>query len=664
MTIGKISKPQGLRPRVILPENAKVFSLLEGRAVSLKEATRYQLANQELAQVSIPQKVEEFRESIRELEYQYQARKTRYEIDAMVMEDDEKVIVKSMKLRRKDTEDVQHMFEKSRKSFEKEHHHEGSYHKERVNEVYDEISDFFGSKGYELVGLGHWELYDTRGIFITITLEKTRKVLDTLTRYLDKQELLAFKLPVFDLKEKSALVAFGPPDCIEEVHYLCFQLGHCAETLDRQEDEKVSEMARFYGSDLTTLEPWVSLFSKSPKRVDGNSYYFIPRGILDLIVDSFNNYVYLENSYEGCFLRPLKGDGSKRMARPFYTILNNYGDPFMVCECDKNSMKSLEVRDGQTVKRAFNKGLHDPVTRLIRQIIQAKCGFGALFNDTVALLVELDLERLDRRGYSSHNIPFYYRLINLHKGRSVLSSFISGAASRVNWCRTKINNLGFKGFYQKSIEPTDVSTDLNGSGSICLDISDLCFIKGGDVSSQILATKAKTLSSIIDSQIEPEALVVVKIFGAEASVPFWKTNVPDCEDIPKLMKERYQTERDCIDRLKGDPDFHNCYLSHSESKIQVNCPIYGSITGNFILSRYFSEEVKISKYNYKSLMGQLLFIHRNGILHSNIHPSNVLSDSYGVYFIDFANARPIEKETDRFIDETRLRVEFNHGPDY
>ena len=173
---------------------------------------------------------------------------------------------------------------------------------------------------------------------------------------------------------------------------------------------------------------------------------------------------------------------------------------------------------------------------------------------------------------------------------------------------------------------------------------------------KILKIEAKHFQQILETNIDPEETIIVKIYNR---------NGHNDEEI----NETYTRERACINRMSKDPEYHNCYLQHSEATVLATPNEWGYdiYKGKVILSKYIEgqEYLNRKRISRTELETQLEVIHRNGILHNDIMEFNILNDEEKrvVYIMDFslASFREEEKEEEEIErkmnrDRERLRI--------
>lgn len=151
-----------------------------------------------------------------------------------------------------------------------------------------------------------------------------------------------------------------------------------------------------------------------------------------------------------------------------------------------------------------------------------------------------------------------------------------------------------------------------------------------DYTALIILSKAKYFQSILESDIDAEESIVVKLY-VDSDLVY----VPYDSSVYQM----YRAERDCINKLMEDPGYSNCYLKHSEEFVVAD--FYGngrSYSGNVILSRYIKKEKDLKKISLRGIEQQLEIIHRNGIAHREINQENILYDyaQDKTYITDFA----------------------------
>ena len=119
------------------------------------------------------------------------------------------------------------------------------------------------------------------------------------------------------------------------------------------------------------------------------------------------------------------------------------------------------------------------------------------------------------------------------------------------------------------------------------------------------------------------------------------------------MQEAYALERECIKRLRKDPDFNNCYYDHGEVYASVKQPDYLS-SGQCLINQCISTwPLRNDEETYQNVRQQIEVLHRNKIVHKGIAPRSILCTRYNeVYLIGFVVA-VLDPNPEEYLDDYR-----------
>ena len=187
----------------------------------------------------------------------------------------------------------------------------------------------------------------------------------------------------------------------------------------------------------------------------------------------------------------------------------------------------------------------------------------------------------------------------------------------------------------------------------------LDYTRCDDGFTRVLKSKAKYFQNILEADIDPEETIIVKIY-----LDFHEYSEKEAEEA-KESHEAYTRERECVMKISQDPEYHNCYLQHSEAYVEAELVNKSNrkFIGNVILSRYAGEPWDGRSSSRQEIEKQLEVIHRNRIVHCDIRHQNILYNEAEekVYIMDFSLSWIYDPETrniDMYLQEDWRRLRY------
>lgn len=203
--------------------------------------------------------------------------------------------------------------------------------------------------------------------------------------------------------------------------------------------------------------------------------------------------------------------------------------------------------------------------------------------------------------------------------------------------RKRSSNLSYERLNQTAPGPKSAPAPLEGEKLLQLVIEDISEpLKGDFPPYQVLKVNSSKVP-FFKHNLQPHESLVFKIFDPEAAKKSDLKGVSS--EFPLYMKEDYEKELKCIQRLPKGGEFNNCYFDHKDLWATVNTPD-GYFSGRCLLSK-FIESVPLTKKEEirEKVQQQIKILHAHGIFHNDIAERNILYTKEGkVYIIDFGNA--------------------------
>lgn len=144
-------------------------------------------------------------------------------------------------------------------------------------------------------------------------------------------------------------------------------------------------------------------------------------------------------------------------SEPDYSILDGAGEVRMIVEFEPFPLISADMEEDRTkIKRALNNELRYVLQKLVLKMLRIRCLSGALADCSTAILVEIDLQRFEKRKTENDsdllpNIPLNYCVVTesdiFPSYLQVFSTWIVRSLREGHVNRSVMERLNLNGFY-------------------------------------------------------------------------------------------------------------------------------------------------------------------------------------------------------------------------